>query len=296
MCHIWEKQNSVIEMDLQQIERLFQDPLLRNSLEIINLTGGEPTLRPDLQEIVKIILKNCSNLKRIDIPTNGINTDLVIDKIEQILAILFPTRKIELSVTVSIDGINGIYERVRNVPQGFNKVKQTIIGLKELANLYPYMSLGLNTVITKENYNYLIEILNFAQSIGLGLNFTLGAISEIGVESIKMRELFKLDEDKKEEVVKFIEILQNKNLISHRYAIFMRELLNNGRRILGCNFRQKRAVLLEPEGNLYLCGNFKKFFLGNVTQDNFAKIWQNDKFTKKDWLVCENCESNCYWE
>ncbi|MCM8827127.1 MAG: radical SAM protein [Candidatus Omnitrophica bacterium] len=294
MCHIWEKQNNVREMNLPQIERLFRDHLFRNSLEIINLTGGEPTLLADLREIVKIVLNNCLNLKRIDIPTNGINTDLVIDKIEQIGALLFPYQKVKLTITVSLDGINSIYEKVRNVPDGFKKVERTIKALKELTELYSFLSLALNTVITKENYNHLEEILDFAQGLGLSLNFTLGAISEIGVESVWLKERFILGKDQKKEVVTFINNLQRNRLISHRYAMFVKNLLIEGKRILNCSFRQKKAVLIEPNGDAYLCGNFKRFLLGNITQDNFSNLWRKRRFSWTDWKICKNCESNCY--
>lgn len=294
MCHIWEKQNTILEMDLEQIEKLFQDPLLRHSLEIINITGGEPTLHPGLREITEIILKNCLNLKRIDMPTNGIDTDMVIDKTEQILALLFPKQKVKLAVTVSLDGVDGIYERIRNIPDGFNKVKNTIIELKELSNLYPYVSLGLNTVITKDNYNHLKEILYFAKDSGLGINFTLGAISEIGVESIKMEERFRMKEEEKDVVLEFIVSLHKIGGISDKYASFLKNLLINKRRITDCSFRQKKAVLLEPDGHIYLCGNLKRFVLGNVLQDDFNKLWQNVRFSRQDWQICKKCESNCY--
>jgi len=295
MCHIWEKQNTVKEMNLEEIAKIFQDHLLKDSLEIINITGGEPTLRPDLREIIKILIQKCPNLKRIDMPTNGIDTDRVLDKTEQILALLFPEQKIRMTVTVSIDGINEIYERVRNVENGFERVKKTVVGLKELANLYPYMSLNINTVITKANYNHLEEILKFAKNFGLGINFTLGAISEIGVESIKKKDEFMMNEEEKKSVSNFIKTLNRDKIISGKYANFLINLLLKERRIFGCSFRQRRAVLLEPDGNIYLCGNFKKFLLGNVIYENFYNIWQNGIFTKRDWRICRRCESNCYF-
>lgn len=82
-------------------------------------------------------------------------------------------------------------------------------------------------------------------------------------------------------------------IVSNKYANFMKNSLRNGKRISSCSFRQRKAVLIEPDGNTYLCGNFNRFILGNTTKDDFSKIWLK-RFSRKDWRICRKCESNCY--
>ncbi len=296
MCHAWQKQAYSNDLSLKEIEKIFSNKLISSNLEIINLTGGEPTLRSDLSDIVKILLKYCHRLKRIDIPSNGINTQQVLDQIEKIIALLLPT-DVKLSVTVSLDGVGHIHEAIRGIPDMFKNVDQTIQGLKELQSLYPHLSLGLNTVISKINYQHLHENRDYALKNNLGLNFTLATISEIGVESIEMRDRFKMREDERGELIPFFKKLFDNKEIELIYGKFIINILRTGRRNNGCNFRRGKAILLEPNGNAYMCGNFKEFKLGNLSREETAEVFKNNrKFSNNVWRRCLKCESNCYLE
>lgn len=294
MCHIWEKQNGAPELSIDSIKNLFNDTLLNSNLEILNLTGGEPTLRQDLAEIVSIIIKSCKRLKRIDIPTNGINTDRAVDQVEKLLALLNPT-PIKLSMTISMDGTGKIYEQVRGIPDIFKKADTTLKEIKKLTEIYPYLSLGINTTFSKVNINNLREINKYAKDKGVGINFTPAAVSEVGVESINKKQLFELGEDEKKQAINFFEKLVQNREVNLHYAKFVINWLKGGKRNVGCTFRNGKAFLLEPSGDMYLCGNFKEFFIGNIIYDTFSDCWRNIKRIPKDlWKYCETCASNCY--
>lgn len=294
MCHIWEKQNEDNELTLKQIDKFFDNYLINNFVKIVNLTGGEPTLDERLEDIIKIILKKCKKIERIDIPTNGVDTQIVLDKLERILALLFPYQTIQLTVTVALDGIGGVHERIRGKTGIFEKVKITIKELKELTQIYSYFSLSLNTVTNKINYDKLDGIINFAEKQQLYLNFTPAAFSEIGVESVKANEDFRLSKDNKLHVIDSINRLEEIQDISNINKKFLINMLKNDKRIVDCVFRQRKAILIEPNGNLYLCGNFKSFRLGNIAEDNFSHIWRRAKLPKEWRNICSKCESNCY--
>lgn len=294
MCSAWIKQRQIQEPTLAQIGVAFNDKVLRDSIEVVNITGGEPTLRKDLSEIVKIILKNCLRLKRLDISTNGVDTAQVLDQVERVLAILLPTES-KLGVSISLDGIGRVHEQVRNTEEIFGRIEQTIDGLKELMPLYPGFTMGLNMTISKLNYGVMDEVKNYAKSKGLGVNFTLSALSDIGVESIRVRDRFEMNQEEKSNVADFLEELSGQNEIDKRYADFLKEWLVNGRRRGSCAFRQGKSLLLEPNGHVYLCGNFKEFRMGNIFLEPFAKMRKrivgfSGSFPEK----CFKCASNCY--
>ncbi len=298
MCYTWVKQQWAPELSLEKIDEIFSDPILGTTVQIVNMTGGEPTARPDMVSIVKILLNRCRGLRRIDLPTNGINTEEVIDKIQQILALLLPTR-VRLAVTVSMDGVGEVHEKVRGVKDIFCKVERTLQELKVLSTLYgSRISLGLNTTIGRLNYAHAQEMLDYAQRQSVGINFTPAAISEVGVESIQMEKLFVMDQEVHESVARFYEQLATEGVIKEQYRRFVTTWLRTGKRIGGCAFREGKTVLLEPEGNVYLCGNFKEYVFGNLLKEPFSQAWKRaiDLQRNSDWHQCQTCPSNCYFD
>jgi MoaA/NifB/PqqE/SkfB family radical SAM enzyme len=294
MCYIWAKQKQTKELSIDEIKYIFNDRLINNNLEIVNITGGEPTLRDDLVEIIRVILKKCTHLKRIDISTNGVNTKQIVDQFERILAILLP-ENVKLTASISLDGIGETYERVRGMSDIFVNVEKTIKELKELMSLYPFFSMGINMTISKLNYDAIEEVRKYVTEQGLGINFTLAAISEIGVESARVRERFEMDQEEKNKVALSLEDLSGRGAIDQRYAQFILTWLRTGKRKGGCAFKQGKAFLLEPNGEAYLCGNFREFKIGNILAEPLEKIWRNSSNILKHVLGrCSTCVSNCY--
>jgi len=254
-------------------------------------------MRQDLVDIVKVLINNCRRLCRVDIPTNGINTGRVVDNIERILAVLLPTN-VKLTVTVSLDGLGEAHERVRGVSGIFNGIEKTIKELKELMLLYPFFSLGLNMTISKLNYQAIEDVRKYAALKGVGINFTLAAISDIGVKSLGLRENFEMDQNEKIKLILSLEdLLQNKALDPH-YAKFILTWLRTGRRVADCAFRKRKAFLVEPDGEVYACGNFKEFRIGSLFNgESFGAIWnKSGGALKRASDKCLNCASNCYMD
>lgn len=296
MCHIWQKQSKYKELTVPDIDNFFSDKLLGSSLERINLTGGEPTMYPWLLDVVKIFVNRCRKLQSIDMPTNGFDSSIVLESVEAMLAQLFHT-EIKLCVTVSVDGIGEIAEKIRNVPDAFKKIDRTIKGLIELKDLYKTkLDIGLNATVSRLNIGSLEDLRTYALSNRIGINFTPAAVSEIGVESIKRQNEFLMNQQEKEKAILFFEKLMRASEITETYGVFVINWLKGQKRQAGCIFRQRKAVLVEPTGDLYLCGNFKELWLGNIKENEFTKIWRGIKFlnTAAIWKKCDYCVSNCY--
>jgi MoaA/NifB/PqqE/SkfB family radical SAM enzyme len=296
MCSIWQKQNNFKEMPYEMVKKIFEDKIFTKNLKIINFTGGEPTLHPYFDKLIKLWADSCPELKRLDMPTNGLQPDLVKDRVQQALSLLYSYPDIRFTVTVSLDGIGEIYDRIRGVKGGFENVERTIKYLKELMFFYSSFSLSLNVVITKFNYNELEEVRKYAHREKLYLNYTLGAVSEIGVESVIQKDKFLLDDEQRVAVKKIIIELERKKEIDKRYANFLIHYLQYNKRKGGCNFIKGKALLLDADGKLYQCGNYKKFYMGDLTQGSFSQIQREYTLPKEHRKICKRCVSNCYWD
>lgn len=128
----------------------------------INITGGEPFLRDDLGEVVKVVARRCPKAE-IVISTNGFVTDLICLKMQKLLEI-----SENIGVAVSLDGIGNAHDEIRGV-KGYNKVLATITRLKAIGikNLKIAFTLG------NYNTNELKSVYNLANFFGLEFSFAM---------------------------------------------------------------------------------------------------------------------------
>ncbi|RJO63719.1 MAG: radical SAM protein [Candidatus Omnitrophota bacterium] len=294
MCYCWVKGERAPELSLEGISTICKDSLLNKNVEIINITGGEPTLRFDLDQIIRLITTYFHQLRRIDISTNGVDTQTITDTVERALAVLLPAG-VELTANISIDGLEETHEKVRGQAGIFRNIAQTIEALKELMLLYPNFKVGLNMTVSRLNVHALEQVRNFAQGKGIGLSFTIAAISDIGVESYRIKERFEMDDASTKEAMRFFEELVGKGLLDKSYARFLIFWLKTGIRRSSCAFKEGKALLIEPDGKAYLCGNFKDFFITNILKEQLSHQWRAS-LRRAGSLAqkCRYCNSNCY--
>ena len=94
----------------------------------MRLTGGEPFLRKDYVEIVKLFNKNLPNLYILTTPTNGLLSNLIFRKVREILN-FFPKRYV---ITVSLDGPEKIHDKIRGIKCSWKLATSTFQKLKQL--------------------------------------------------------------------------------------------------------------------------------------------------------------------
>ena len=91
-------------------------------------TGGEPFLRKDLSEIVRIFHRN-NHVLNVGIPTNG---GLTSNIIETVRSVLDTCPDLDFMVDVSVDGIGEDHDEIRRTPGLFKKAMTTFSELKKL--------------------------------------------------------------------------------------------------------------------------------------------------------------------
>lgn len=144
-------------------------------LDSIGLTGlGETFLYPYLEEIVKYIKQKRPSIQ-ITVSTNA-NFVGFTEKIIPLLPYLD-------SVQFSVDGIGEVYEAIRPKAD-FGMISDNI---KKVVAAAKHTEFMINTVITKENFLNLKDVLEFANGIGIRyVNF-----NRINLASIpEQRELY----------------------------------------------------------------------------------------------------------
>jgi MoaA/NifB/PqqE/SkfB family radical SAM enzyme len=295
MCSNWERGDRKSDMSLAEIERCFKDPLWRN-VEIANLSGGEPTTRNDLVDIVRVMLDRLPRLRKFGINTTGHTPHRGIPMLTAV-AELCHERGVIFSTRVSLDGVGEMHNQVRKTKNGFDKALKTIRAMQELQQRIPF-NFGISTTIFSMNLDDAENILAWARREKLDIVFNMvrftdamlgnedkaGQLRPIGKEEERMRAFFM-------ERVRMDPLLDGQNYIYMHYA----DMISNGyHRLAPCPF-QSQGIMLNPNGDLFFCENSD--VIGNVRETSAEELYfraasQAHRRSIRD-EKCPTCLSPC---
>ncbi|MDE2141420.1 MAG: radical SAM protein [Elusimicrobia bacterium] len=130
------------------------------------LTGGEPFLRRDLGDVVKIFHKNCA-VSHVTVTTNGMFPDRVRSFVETVFA---ECPGLTANVALSLDGPGEEHDRLRATPGNFKALRESAAALRELRAKNPRLSLKAHTVLSRANLPLLDRIADDARALGADLH------------------------------------------------------------------------------------------------------------------------------
>jgi MoaA/NifB/PqqE/SkfB family radical SAM enzyme len=286
MCGIWKKKGP--EMSLEQIKKLIEDPLFDN-IKYCGLGGGEPTLREDLPDIANLIISRCKKLKNIGFSTNGLIPELSFRQSEAI-ADLCKNKNIDFGVTVSLDGLGEIHDKVRGVEGAFKKASRTLESLIELKK-HKKLGVGTNCVISKYNAEGLPALYSWVKDHEISNDFAIARVQSRF--SNEKYDIF-LTKSQIPGVKKFIDFLEKKNPFSFHYYTLNRVLAKKKRQ-LTCPLAIE-GVRIDPNGDMYYCFNSNP--IGNVFQRDASSIYYDPKNIKYrrflERKICPECTQDCF--
>jgi MoaA/NifB/PqqE/SkfB family radical SAM enzyme len=143
-CFYWRNLNQPDDLKLEEIFALARD---LGKIENLNLSGGEPFLRPEFAEICRYFIQN-NGVQQIYVPTNGYFKERTIKALKNI----FEEKSLEMFVCeLSIDGMPEYHNRFRGNPKSFQKLLETYEALAELQASEPRLRIHSISTVTSEN-------------------------------------------------------------------------------------------------------------------------------------------------
>jgi MoaA/NifB/PqqE/SkfB family radical SAM enzyme len=266
-------------------------------MERLGLSGGEPTLREDLAELIEAILDVRPRIQQVIINTNGLDTDKVVDKITGLLVVAEQKHLKDFTVVVSLDGYGDTHERIRRIPGAFEKVRETINKLGLLRKEKPFY-LCLVCVVQPLNLDNLVDLAKFSQQIDLPITFSPVLYSSTHIREDASRESLLFHESQLEKLRTLFEHdLQPYLTLSN--SIFWREyfsIMNGRKRKLPCVLRNYHAGV-DCNGRLYMCDTDLSLFYGDLREEAPDKIWYKEKAReireKAERHFCPECTVCC---
>ena len=275
MCNIWKyptnRSEEIQAKDLTSLPKL----------KFINVTGGEPFIREDLDTIVE----ECYNhTDRIVISTSGWFEDRVIE-----LAKKFPN----IGIRISIEGLSEKNDELRGHDGGFDKGLRTLLSLKKMG----VKDIGFGCTVSNHNSKDMLSL--YQLSLSMGMEFATAAFHN----SYYFHKEDNLISNKEEVCNDFRQLiewqLKENNPKSWFRAWFNMGLINyieGGRRMLPCEAGSAN-FFIDPWGEVYPCNGmedkFWKLSMGNIHQHTFNEIWESEQAAIVREKV-RNCPKNCW--
>ena len=153
-CFYWRNLNRRDDLTLPEFERLSRE---LGDFENLNLSGGEPFLRPEFAEIVSLFLTN-NAVKEVYVPTNGYYTSRTEEHVLKVLR--SPSLRL-LACELSLDGMPEYHNRFRGNPRSFEKALETYDALARVQRDDPRLRIHAISTATHENMDELRQLTEF---------------------------------------------------------------------------------------------------------------------------------------
>jgi len=277
MCNIWknpETADSFIEPELLQSVR---------PVASLSFAGGEPFLHQNVVEAVRVVHDNNPKAKII-FSTNGFRTDTIVEQVERIVAFHANTQ-----VTISLDGVGRVHDRVRGIPGAWEKVNRTYdrlgtVGLRQRNFCF---------TLTAENYHNLPDVYAHAKEKGAPLSIGVAQSSKYLNVDVPL-----LDPDKVYPVLNPIidDYLRSWKPFNWARAFFLYGILRyleTGRRPIPCDALSAQ-IMIDQTGRVHSChpilleaGSLKEQALSGILQQpGIERLREEVKRCHACWEVC----------
>ena len=248
-------------------------------LKFINITGGEPFLRDDLDQIIKIAL---TKTRRLVISTNGYFTKKIVKLAEK-----YGNR---IGVRISIEGLPAANDELRGIKNGFDHGLRTLVTLHDMG----IKDIGFGITVSDRNAKDMIELYRLANA--MGLEFAT-AVTHNSYYFHKLDNEFENPEMVASEFEKiaaaFLKSNRPKNWFRAYFNMGLSNKVRGGRRPLPCEVGTD-VFFLDPYGNIMPCnGSDEPMIMGNLNEQNFDEIWNSQKAEEIREQV-KNCSKECW--
>lgn len=275
MCNIWQfptkRDEEIKAADLRGLP----------DLKFINLTGGEPFVREDLDQIVEECYRHAP---RIVISTSGWFEDRVIE-----LARKFP----KIGIRISIEGLSRTNDMLRGREGGFDKGLRTLLKLKQMG----LKDIGFGCTVSNNNSQDMLALYDLSKELGL----------EFATAAFHNSYYFHKDDNvitNRQQVRADFETLIERQLGEKHPKAWFRAWFNMGLinylegnpRMLPCEAGSAN-FFIDPWGEVYPCNGLEKKYwkesMGNIREASFDDIWTSEQAVRVRALVAR-CPKNCW--
>jgi molybdenum cofactor biosynthesis enzyme MoaA len=144
--------------DLRLLEEIGFD-----NIDVVTITGGEPFLTPDSIDLLQGLVERDTRNMKIRVITNAQTIDRHLDLVSRLR---------NLHLTISIDGVGEVYERVRQRAR-WNRLILNLRALKKVRDGHRNMLISINTVVMRSTLPCMKDMVDLAVWLNARVDFQL---------------------------------------------------------------------------------------------------------------------------
>ncbi len=261
-------------------------PIIEPEKTMIALTGGEPLMRKDLEEIGRRLYSN-------RFPWGIVSNGLLLNR-SRFESLLNAGLR---SITISLDGLKESHTWMRGHTASFDNALNAV----KMLPLAPNLKYDVATCVNNKNFHELEEIKNLLVKMGI-TNWRLFTVFPIG-RAAGIDDL-QLSNEQFIGLMDFIKKTRSEGIIRTNYGC--EGFLGKYEGEVRDNFYFCRAGIniasVLADGSISACPSVRyNFNQGNIYKDNFADVWENrfNVFRDRSWTkkgICADCSSYKYCE
>ncbi len=277
MCNVW-RQNRANALDTDALASLVNE-LADQGCQKVHLSGGEVLTRPDLFAVIEACVRRDI---RVNLTTNG-------TLITRDVAYRLADSGVR-SISVSLDSP---FRKVHDALRGDGAWKQTVRGVKYLRKAIDKQKvkvhLRCNTVVTRQNYQSLVDLADFAADLGYDCLTLIPVDDSTGTLRLNKGRLLEFNESIAPHLAR--QGLEH-GLFEHVADAYPYgttgsdlEYAKDGLYARGLYLSQPcyapwTHALVTPRGRVYACCMTRTLPrpLGNLKRQAFSEIWASDRY------------------
>ena len=287
------------ELRLDEYEKISRS---MKDLLWISFTGGEPFLRKDIHQIAEFFYKN-NHPHIFSINTNGVLKDLTLTGVERICAACPKTTVI---IYVSLDGMEETHNRIRGIPNGFQKSLEVVREIKKLKKRFKNLNVSIITTINAINQHEMKELalylMNEVKPDNISVNMIRGKPRYTSLGEVNLKNYFD-----------FTKIQQqgwnsgNLKYFNFWGKMFVQKKELMQKKLIATIYKERKYAgvpclagsisgVMSEEGDVFPCEVLTEK-IGNIRDVNYdiRKLWYSKKADElRDFIKNTNC--HCTYE
>jgi MoaA/NifB/PqqE/SkfB family radical SAM enzyme len=272
MCNVWKNPTDPAdEISLKTLEKI------PAGIDNLHITGGEPTLREDLVDMVELLYPKA---KKLEISSNGLHAK----RLEPIIR-----KHPDIKVRFSLEGFEATNNSIRGEEDGFNQKVQGLKRLKELGG----KDLGFGMVIQDDNIKDLVALYRMTEEMGVELaTSALHNGYQFHKDDNFPYDRIRISREIEQLIIAMLKTSSVKNWFRAYMNLGLMEKVLGHSRLMSCTAASD-FVFVDPWSDVYACNVRSDLRIGNLEKQSWDEIFHSAEIK----LVCQKvsqCAQSCW--